>query len=330
MTSTPIVSVVMKIKNGMPYLPQALASLANQTFRDFELVVQDGGSTDNSLAVLEQQARQLTQNTSIESGKDAGTADAFNKAIRRCRGRIIGSLDCDNLLEPDALEKVVRTFGEAPDSIAIYGAQKMIWADGTFAHYYHPAAFSVLDFLECRLVPPFGSSFFNVASSRDYLITDASLKTCEDFAIWLHCLEKRITMMPDVLVSTRMSPASMTFRPQTYEQFCRDKIASLQSYFDGLPSSAVNDALRRRAIAGVYVWAAESLCFFFPSDLGKASHHNFLERARETDPASPRLAEFEAHLARAAANKPKGIRGIIRKLREGISAATAKRSPRTP
>src|SRR5262249_24903502 len=101
--SQPRVSLILCVKNGMPYLRDAPPSAAAQTCRDFELVVQDGASTDGSLELL-RSATGLPE-VSLVSAPDAGLGDGCNRAIRRCRGDIVGTIDADNLLEPDAVAR---------------------------------------------------------------------------------------------------------------------------------------------------------------------------------------------------------------------------------
>jgi len=294
LANQPLISLVMIVKNGLPYIAEALQSIESQSYRNFELVIQDGASTDGTLDALAA-ARDRGRIPAIltESAPDRGVADAFNKAVNRCNGAIIGSIDADNLLEPTCLETVVRRFADYPRAAVIYGAQKMVHENGAFAHHFHPGPFNPLDVLDCRLVPPFGSSFFRKAQSAQRLFSDPALKTCADFNIWLNYFDCEVVMVPDVLVSTRMSDSSMTFRPQSYEQFCQDKIAACNRFFHSLERNAITDRLQRRSIAGIYLWAAESLRFMIHSPIARDMHAAFLARAKEADPLHPRLAEFQ-------------------------------------
>lgn len=299
--SAPYISLIMMVKNGMPYLSQALASVAGQTYRNFELVVQDGGSTDGSLNVLAEFASRLSDGPRVvvESGPDAGIADAFNKAIDRCTGELIGSIDADNLLDPDCLRTIVERFSERPDAAAIYSAQRIIHADGRFSHHFRPAPFNALDLLDCRLVPPFGSSFFRASHAAGRLRADPALKTCADFNIWRNYFDTEVVMIPDVLASTRTSDASMTCRPETYPQICRDKIAGVEHFFAREDPSPVLRALKNRSVAGIYLWAAESV-HAHPS--GSALAKQFLARAEEVDPLHPRLEDTRLRVT--AADEP--------------------------
>lgn len=296
--------MILMIKNGMPYLPQALKSLELQTYQNFELVVQDCCSTDGSLELIKKYADLNLFSIKVESAKDSGIGDAFNKAICRCQGDIIGSIDSDNLLETNALDVIVNKFNENLDAAVIYSAQKMINVDGHFLHHFFPKPFNIVDFLECRLVPPFGSSFFLKKKCEEFLYSDPSLKTCADFHIWLNLYHLKILSIPDVLVSTRISQASMTCCPENYDQMCQDKILGVQKFFNKVNPNIFNEILLRRSIVGIYVWAAESIKFFFPSSDPNSEkyYESFFQKAREIDSSSPRLHELNTRLSDLSLN----------------------------
>src|SRR5512135_1416026 len=194
--SSPLFSVVMCVKNGMPYLPEALRSVAAQTYRNFELVIQDGGSTDGTLDVL----RSVTgiPNLHVKSEPDAGQGQGYNRALARCTGEIIGTIDADNLLAPDALEAMASLFAERPDVAAMYGGTNLIDAQGRLADVFIPAPFDLMRMLRCELVPPFAASFFSRRVCGALLRFDDDMATCPDFDLWLRLGHLPILMVPRV------------------------------------------------------------------------------------------------------------------------------------
>ena len=117
---------------------EAVASLEAQTFDDYELVIQDAASTDGTAEFL---AQIRLSNVDMISEPDTGLGDAYNRAFPRCRGEIVGTLDADNLLVPNALEAVDALFREHRTAVAIYGAVKMINATGEQIGLFVPEAF---------------------------------------------------------------------------------------------------------------------------------------------------------------------------------------------
>lgn len=284
----PLVSVILCVKNGMRFLSDAVESIKRQTYTNFELVVQDGGSTDGSLEFLQQLNGALE--VRIESGPDAGIGDAMNKAQARCRGDIVAEIDSDNLMAPNALEVVVKRFEEHPDAAVIYAAQLMIDENSNVLYPWFPEPFDLLQVIECRLVPPYGTSYLHRRNLGAEFFTDASMRTCSDYDFWLRVGSRKIVQIPDVLGSTRVSTASETARPESYRQFCADKLAALQRYCQRtLPPGALADSILAHGKCGIYLWAAESVRFIYPSAFGLELFNEFIAEAAKVDPSSPRL-----------------------------------------
>ncbi len=249
----PLLSVVVCTKNGMPYLTEAMASLERQTYGHFEVIVQDAESTDGTVEFIS--ARPF-ERLEVVSEPDGGIGDAYNRAFVRCSGAIVTTLDADNLLEADALERAVDLFGANAGSAAIYGAAQIIDAEGRSAGVFAPAEFDLHAVMRCELVPPFAQSFFSPRMCGSELRFDPELKTCADFDLWLRLSQLPIRRTEDVLGTVRHSANSMSRRAGNYEQFCADKLAALDRHVERRSELAGE---RDEAAAGIYCWAAEAL-----------------------------------------------------------------------
>ena len=113
----PLVSVVIATLNAMPHLQRAIAALEAQTFRDFEIVIQDGGSTDDTLSYLESAAQRLP--ISISSEPDSGIGQAYNRGMQRCSGTFVSLSASDEQLLPHSLEMAVRWYEQHPEAVHI-------------------------------------------------------------------------------------------------------------------------------------------------------------------------------------------------------------------
>ncbi len=98
-----MISAVLTVYNGEKYLERCLNSLKNQTNNDFELIVIDDGSTDNSLQI-EKNFQGLIKNYKIYSGRHKGVSAARNIGISNSKGEYITFIDYDDWLEPNAVD----------------------------------------------------------------------------------------------------------------------------------------------------------------------------------------------------------------------------------
>ena len=111
----PTVSVIIPVFNGAQYIQGAIESVLNQTFKDFEIIVVDDGSTDDTKALLEPWVKEEKIKYIYQQNK--GLAGARNTGIRHAGGKFLKFLDCDDLLYPEQLERQVEHLMDKPQSI---------------------------------------------------------------------------------------------------------------------------------------------------------------------------------------------------------------------
>jgi glycosyltransferase involved in cell wall biosynthesis len=99
----PLVSIVTPTHNREKYIPETVNSVLAQTYSNIEYIVIDDGSTDNTLEVLEKYKGRLK----VESHGNIGQVRTLNKAWKQCNGKYIGYLSSDDILYPEAVEKLV-------------------------------------------------------------------------------------------------------------------------------------------------------------------------------------------------------------------------------
>lgn len=114
----PRVSVLMPVFNSSAYLREALESVRNQTFGDFELVVINDGSTDNSSGILRGFADQEPRMRLIER-PNRGLIDTRNQLLAEACGDLIAWMDSDDLSHPVRLERQVAAFDAHPSLICV-------------------------------------------------------------------------------------------------------------------------------------------------------------------------------------------------------------------
>ena len=96
----PLISIITAVKNGEKHLEECFESLQNQSYKNFEHIVIDGGSTDRTLEIINNHKSKIKFSS---SQKDEGIYDGFNKGMEQASGEYLGFLNSDDILLPDAL-----------------------------------------------------------------------------------------------------------------------------------------------------------------------------------------------------------------------------------
>ncbi len=107
MQNKPIVSVILPCYNAEPFLVEALESIINQSFKDLEIICVDDGSTDATLTILNQYARNDKRIKVVINDNNLGLISTLNKAILLSRGEIIARMDADDISSCDRIEKQI-------------------------------------------------------------------------------------------------------------------------------------------------------------------------------------------------------------------------------
>lgn len=114
----PRISLVTPSFNQAPYLEETIRSVLLQGYPNLEYHIIDGGSTDDSVAIIRKYEPWLS---GWVSERDRGQSDAINKGFARTTGEIFNWICSDDLLEPDALRRVALAFAESPSVDAVAG-----------------------------------------------------------------------------------------------------------------------------------------------------------------------------------------------------------------
>jgi glycosyltransferase involved in cell wall biosynthesis len=117
--SGPRVSVVMPVYNGMPYLPLTLDSILRQTFRDFEFIVINDGSTDATAENLAACAARDRRLRVLTLPGNRGIVAALNSGLDAARGEFIARMDADDIALPERLERQVGFLDAHPDHVLV-------------------------------------------------------------------------------------------------------------------------------------------------------------------------------------------------------------------
>ncbi len=133
--SSPLVSIIVPSYNQGQFIEHTILSVLQQTYRPLELIIMDGGSTDNTLQILHQYDG--VQEVHWVSEPDRGQGDAVNKGFACSSGEIVGWLNSDDVyFSRDAISYMMRKLTELPDVDVIYGEEMLIAKDNTFMRLF--------------------------------------------------------------------------------------------------------------------------------------------------------------------------------------------------
>ena len=124
----PKFSIISPVYNTEPYLREFLNSVVNQTFTDFELILVDDGSTDNSLEICREYAQKDSRIT-VLTQKNQGAGPARNNGIKHANGQYILFFDSDDWVDVQALEILNSLSEDDSADLLIFSAQEVVFDD---------------------------------------------------------------------------------------------------------------------------------------------------------------------------------------------------------
>lgn len=196
-------SVVIPLYNKAPYVRKALESVFVQTFRDFELIVVDDGSTDNSLNVAKEVLDASGIDHQLIHQDNAGVSTARNNGVAASHGDYVCFLDADDWWAPSFLERMDWLIKEYPDA-GIYGVNYYIISRGKQRVALHIPSTGYINYCDCyrKLQMPLTS--ISVAIPKEVFQEmngfKPHLKLGEDFDLWIRiALTKKVAYLDEPL-----------------------------------------------------------------------------------------------------------------------------------
>jgi glycosyltransferase involved in cell wall biosynthesis len=207
----PKVSVVIPCYNYAQHLPDAVCSVIAQTCTDWELIIVNDGSEDDTVAVAERLIREfsyLPMPISLVDKPNGGVSDARNAGIGASRGAYVLPLDADDVIADTMLEKTLAVLEECPDVGIAY----------TDLYAFEPGLpHAVVQFPEyrfdllCRKQILFYCSLFRRHVWEEVGGFDTALPAMEDWEFWISCGERgfQARRIPEPLFGVRHKPSGL-------------------------------------------------------------------------------------------------------------------------
>jgi glycosyltransferase involved in cell wall biosynthesis len=252
MESTPKVSVIVPAYNAMSFLPQALDSVLNQTFQDFEVLIVDDGSSDH----ITTWAAEITHsNVKLISQPNQGQSVARNTGIRLTRSEYIAFLDADDLWEPTKLEKQVSAFIDNPELglvdtwVFLVDEQDKILSQ---TEVYYDEGNVWLQMLEVNLVMCGSSPMVRRQCFETVGYFEHTLKGPEDWHMWTRIAARYpFKIICEPLVHYRKHPNSTS---RNLELMISNIIKAIEDLFASVPVQL--QWKKRRAYGRAYLYIA--------------------------------------------------------------------------
>lgn len=210
----PVISVVLPFRNGQKYFAEALESLLIQSFDNFEVLLVDDGSSDNSVEIAEKYI-EADNRFYLVTNQGSGLVDALNTGLAKATGEWIARMDCDDICSPDRFSKQLTLARKCGEKIVISCMVKSFREDGITAGYaaydewinglIEPSEIEENIFVESPVPHP--TAFFNrkaVLSEGGYM----ERVLPEDYELWLRLWSRGFAFrrVPKVLLRWRDMP----------------------------------------------------------------------------------------------------------------------------
>lgn len=182
----PVVSIIIPTYNRAALLTNAIQSVLSQTYSDFELLIIDDASQDNTQEVVEGFADPRIHY--IRHPQNAGECATRNTGLQACQGEYVAFLDSDDEWLPHKLETQLQLFAQSPFSVGVvYSAINIVRADRIFTKSHH--GYGDGDIQDNLLYHNLVGTPSTVIVKRNYLQQgprfDTSLRCCGDWDMWL-------------------------------------------------------------------------------------------------------------------------------------------------
>lgn len=261
----PQISVVIPVYNGESTIEETIASVLAQTFTDFELIIINDGSQDNTVEIIQKIITETAdRRIKLYSYNNGGLAASRNRGITKAEGVYISFIDADDLWTTDKLTSQYQALQNHPEAAVAYSGTDWIDEAGNFLKNSSPPSLSG-DIYGVLLLSNIVGSGSNALIKKEVLsITggfDESLKASEDWDFLIRLAAKYQFIRIDApQILYRQSPNSMSSKLSYQEQ---ETIKVIRKAFRQAPSHL--QYLKRISLSNTYIYLTYKSTEGFPS-----------------------------------------------------------------
>lgn len=199
----PLVSVLMAVYNGEPFLGEAIESILKQTFSDFEFIIINDASIDRSVDIIQKYRDNRIR--LINNENNIGLTESLNKGLTFAKGKYVARMDADDISLPQRLERQVKFMEEHP-KVGICGTwfQLIGPQERTIQHPVSHQDIITFMFKNNGIGHP--TAFFRrKLFIEQYLFYDESYLAAQDYELWIRASQiTELANIPEVLVKYRI------------------------------------------------------------------------------------------------------------------------------
>lgn len=211
---SPQISVVMPVYNAEAYLKDAIESILNQTFTDFEFIIIDDASTDNSYKIIEEYSKKDKRIIVLINEKNFGIAETRTKGTKYAKGKYIAVADADDISALTRLEKQYNYLERHGDCGVVGGFIQLFDSDtgkiiGVRKYYEDDTNLRKRLFLYCPIAQPVCMIRKEVFDNIGYY--DPKYPPAEDLDLWFRIgMKYKFVNLQEILLKYRVHKKSAT------------------------------------------------------------------------------------------------------------------------
>lgn len=229
--NSPMVTVLMPVYNAEKYIREAIESILAQTFTNFEFLIIDDGSIDNSVEIVRSYTDPRIK--LVQNDGNFGITYSLNRGIRMSRSELIARMDADDISHPERLERQISYLEQFPDCALLATWVRRVSNGGKFEKVLgqHPELY-----FYAFLFTPAGF-FHPTVMFKKNAVLEAGLYSkpyAEDFNLWCKMVKKcRFSVIPEPLLDYRSSATSLwrVTKKSEYEQAHDEQILENVKYY---------------------------------------------------------------------------------------------------
>lgn len=228
---SPKISIVIPSFNKVAFIKETLESIVSQDYKNYEVIIQDGGSTDGTLEIIEKYAKKFPKLIQYVSRKDGGQLDALNKGMKKAKGDILTYINADDFYTKNAFKEISNAYKNNPESLWFAG--RGIVVDGNNREIAKPIttyknfllsknSYSLLLMTNYLMQP---SVFIARKAYKKYGPFTGNKKFVLEYDLWLKIGQDQMPVVVDkVLTKFRFEPGTISATQSKYLLECDEEV----------------------------------------------------------------------------------------------------------